>query len=68
MRVFFDAMARARDLHHQLLLPQEFQTLRYRRFIVVNNGFTAGFLVARILESVEREGVILRGRQVFLKQ
>src|SRR5678815_1750257 len=55
--VFFDAMAGAGDLQHQLFLPQKLQTLRDRCFVVANQGLAARLLVAGVLKSVESEAV-----------
>ena len=67
MSVFFDAMARAGDLQHELLLPQELQALCDSGFVVVHHGFAAGFLVAGGLQRVQRKRVILGRRQVFFE-
>ena len=66
--ILLDAVAGAADPQHQSFVLQRCQRFDHGFLVVVDDRISAGLLVARVLERVDRHWVIFRRRHIFLEQ
>src|SRR5262249_12025934 len=68
MPELLDAMSRPAQTRRQALGLQHLQRLFHRRIVVVHHRLAAGFLIARVDQSVQRERIVFRRGDVFLQE